>query len=151
MRLRDLPSVDELLRDERLAAAPRTPALAAAREALESAREEIRAGADPGDLVERALAQLESARAPRLPRTLNATGVIVHTNLGRAPLAEAALERVVEVARGYSNLELELEAGTRGSRQDHLADILRRLTSTAPPLLVHNCAAVLLLALARLR
>ncbi|MGZ4396331.1 MAG: hypothetical protein ACXVZ2_13325, partial [Gaiellaceae bacterium] len=64
MRLRDLPSVDELLRDERLAAAPRIPALAAAREALARAREEIRAGAEPGGLVERALAELESARAP---------------------------------------------------------------------------------------
>ena len=69
MELRDLPSVDELLRDERLAAAPRVPALAAARAALERAREEIRAGADPGDLVERALAELavgpRAAPAPR--------------------------------------------------------------------------------------
>ena len=150
MRLRDLPSVDELLRDERLASVPHEPALAAAREALSRAREEIRAGAEPGDLVERALAELESARKPRLRRALNATGVIVHTNLGRAPLAEAALERVVEVGRGYSNLELELEAGTRGSRQDHLADILRRLTGAEAALVVNNCAGALLLALAAL-
>ena len=150
MRLRDLPSVDELLRDERLASVPHEPALAAAREALSRAREEIRAGAEPGDLVERTLAELESARAPRLRRALNATGVIVHTNLGRAPLAEAALERVVEVGRGYSNLELDLEAGTRGSRQDHLADILRRLTGAEAALVVNNCAGALLLALAAL-
>ena len=150
MRLRDLPSVDELLRDERLAAAPHPLALAAARAALDRAREEIRAGEDPGDLVERALAELESARAPRLRRTLNATGVIVHTNLGRAPLAEAALERVVEVGRGYSNLELELESGARGSRQDHVADILRRLTGAEAVLVVNNCAGALLLALAAL-
>ncbi|HVN59753.1 MAG TPA: L-seryl-tRNA(Sec) selenium transferase [Gaiellaceae bacterium] len=150
MRLRDLPSVDELLRDERLAAAPREPALAAVREALARAREEIKAGVEPGDLVERSLAELESARAPRLRRALNATGVIVHTNLGRAPLAAAALDRVVEVGRGYSNLELELEAGTRGSRQDHLADILRRLTGAEAALVVNNCAGALLLALAAL-
>src|SRR6187551_1656857 len=98
MRLRDLPSVDELLRDERLAAEPRPLALAAARTALERAREEIKAGADPGDLRERALAELEAARRPALRRVLNATGVIVHTNLGRAPLAAAAVERVSEVA-----------------------------------------------------
>jgi len=150
MRLRDLPSVDELLRDERLAAAPRPLALAAARAALDRAREEIRAGAEPGDLVERALAELESARAPRLRRALNATGVIIHTNLGRAPLADAALERVAEVGRGYSNLELELESGMRGSRQDHLADILRRLTGAEAALVVNNCAGALLLALAAL-
>ena len=105
MRLRDLPSVDELIRDERLAAAPRPLAVAAARSALSRAREAIRAGDDPGDLVERTLGELEQARAPRLRRVLNATGVVVHTNLGRAPLAEAALERVLEVGRGYSNLE----------------------------------------------
>ena len=62
------------------------------------------------------------ARRPRLRRVLNATGVIVHTNLGRAPLAEAALERVLEVGSGYSNLEYDLDEGARGSRQDHAAD-----------------------------
>ena len=70
------------------------------------------AGHDPGDLVERALGELAAARAPALRRTLNATGVIVHTNLGRAPLPEAALERALEIGRGYSNLEYDL-AGRR--------------------------------------
>ena len=86
--LRDLPSVDELLRDERLAGEPHAPAVAAARAALDRAREEIRAGRDPGDPVEATLARLERERKPKLRRVLNATGVLVHTNLGRAPLAD---------------------------------------------------------------
>ncbi len=150
MRLRDLPSVDELLRDERLAAAPRALALGAARTALARAREEIQAGAEPSNLVERALAELGWARRPRLLRVLNATGVIVHTNLGRAPLAESALERVREVGRGYSNLEYDLTEGGRGSRQDHAAEILRRLTGAEAALVVNNNAAAVLLALAAL-
>jgi L-seryl-tRNA(Ser) seleniumtransferase len=150
MRLRDLPSVDELLRDERLAAQPRALALAAARSAIARAREEIQAGAEPGSLVERALEELAGAVRPRLRRVLNATGVIVHTNLGRAPLAEAALERVQEVGRGYSNLEYDLVDGARGSRQDHVASILRRLTGAEAALVVNNNAAAVLLALAAL-
>jgi len=142
--------VNELLQDERLAAEPRPLALPAARSALARAREEIQAGAEPGDVVERALAELGSARRPRLRRVLNATGVIVHTNLGRAPLADAALERVREVGRGYSNLEYDLAEGARGSRQDHAAEILRRLTGAEAALVVNNNAAAVLLALAAL-
>jgi len=150
MRLRDLPSVDLLLRDERLAAEPRPLALAAARAALERAREEVRAGLDPGNLVERALAELAGARAPALRRVLNATGIVVHTNLGRAPLPAAALGRVVAVGAGYSNLEYDLAKGSRGSRQDHLAPLLRRLTGAEAALVVNNNAAAVLLALAAL-
>src|SRR5207253_1619448 len=79
-------------------------------------------------------------RRPRLRRAINATGVIVHTNLGRAPLAEAALDRVQEVGRGYSNLEYDLSSGTRGSRQDHVSDLLRRLTGAEAALVVNNDA-----------
>jgi L-seryl-tRNA(Ser) seleniumtransferase len=150
MKLRDLPSVDELARDARLAGKPPRLAVEAARTALARAREEIKAGHDPGDLVARALAELEAARSPALRRALNATGVIVHTNLGRAPLAEAALERALEVGRGYSNLEYDLLAGGRGSRQDHVAGILRRLTGAEAALVVNNNAAAVLLALAAL-
>jgi L-seryl-tRNA(Ser) seleniumtransferase len=75
---------------------------------------------------------------------------VVHTNLGRAPLADAALERIREVGRGYSNLEYDLTTGTRGSRQDHVAGLLRRLTSAEAALVVNNNAAALLLALAAL-
>ena len=150
MRLRDLPSVDELLRSERLAGVPREAAVEAARAALARAREEISAGADPGDLVERTLAELEAATRPRLRRVINATGVVLHTNLGRAPLAPAALARVEEAARGYSNLEYDLADGARGSRQDHCAALLRRLTGAEAALIVNNNAAAVLLALAAL-
>jgi len=145
VRLRDLPSVDELARgsDDALA-------VEAARAVLARAREHIHAGADPGDLAERLRTELAAARSARLRRALNATGVVVHTNLGRAPLAEAALERVHEVGRGYSNLEYDLSAGTRGSRQDHVAGILRRLTGAEAVLVVNNNAAAVLLALAAL-
>ena len=81
---------------------------------------------------------------------LNATGVIVHTNLGRAPLPEAALERVRARSAGYSNLEYDLDAGARGSRQDHVASILCRLTGAGGALVVNNNAAAVLLALAAL-
>jgi L-seryl-tRNA(Ser) seleniumtransferase len=145
MDLRGLPSVDELSRsvDDPLA-------VDAARAVLARARDEIRAGGDPGDLHARLTDELGRARAPRLRRALNATGVIVHTNLGRAPLAEAALERVQEIGRGYSNLEYDLGAGTRGSRQDHAAAVLRRLTGAEAVLVVNNNAAAVLLALAAL-
>jgi L-seryl-tRNA(Ser) seleniumtransferase len=145
VQLRDLPSVDELVRD-----VSDPLAVMAARTVLEQAREEIRAGADPGDLQARLRDELARARQPRLRRVLNATGVIVHTNLGRAPLAAEAIARVEEVARGYSNLEYDLTAGARGSRQDHVADILRRLTRAEAALVVNNNAAAVLLALAAL-
>jgi L-seryl-tRNA(Ser) seleniumtransferase len=142
--------VDELLRDERLGREPHEVALAAARAALERAREEIREGVEPGDLVERTLAELASMRAPQLRRVLNATGVLVHTNLGRAPLAAAAVDRVVEVGGGYSNLEYDLADGARGSRQHHVSALLRRLTGAQAALVVNNNAAAVLLALAAL-
>jgi L-seryl-tRNA(Ser) seleniumtransferase len=150
MHLRDLPSVDRLLADEVIASAPRMLATAAAREVLEQARDAIRAGEDPGDVVAAARAEVARLAAPSLRRVLNATGVIVHTNLGRAPLAEAALARVVEVGAGYSDLELDLESGSRGSRQDHVAGLLRRLTGAEAAVVVNNNAAAVLLALAAL-
>ncbi|HEX5798646.1 MAG TPA: L-seryl-tRNA(Sec) selenium transferase [Gaiellaceae bacterium] len=125
-------------------------AVTAARTVLELAREEIRAGADPGDLRARVEEAVAAARRPSLRRVLNATGVLVHTNLGRAPLAPAALERVAAVGSGYSNLEYDLSDGGRGSRQDHLAPLLRRLTGAEGALVVNNNAAAVLLALAAL-
>jgi L-seryl-tRNA(Ser) seleniumtransferase len=150
MKLRDLPSVDELLRSERLSGVPHALGVSAARTALARAREEIGAGVDPGDLVARVLAELDAAERPRLRRVLNATGVILHTNLGRAPLASAAVERVREIAAGYSNLEYDLADGARGSRQDHVGAALRRLTGAEAALVVNNNAAAVLLALAAL-
>jgi L-seryl-tRNA(Ser) seleniumtransferase len=145
MRLRDLPSVDELARglDDPLA-------VEAARNVLARAREEISGGFEPGDLTGRVEAELAGMRKPSLRRVVNATGVIVHTNLGRAPLGEAALDRMLEVGRSYSNLEYDVNEGTRGSRQDHVARLLRSLTGAEAALVVNNNAAAVLLALAAL-
>ena len=153
-RLRELPSVDALLGDERLVALAReygrSLALAAARAALARAREEIRAGYHVEDVAARAVAEANARLRPRLRRVLNATGVIAHTNLGRAPLSAGALARVAEVGAGYSNLEYQLSEGARGSRQDHLAPLLRDLTGAEAALVVNNGAGALLLALAAL-
>ena len=145
MRLRDLPSVDELARQS---ADPL--AVEAARKVVARAREQIQRGDDPGDLAALLQNELDAAHTPHLRRVINATGVIVHTNLGRAPLAEASLDRVREIARGYSNLEYDLAAGGRGSRQGHVADSLRRLTGAEAALVVNNNAAAVMLALAAL-
>src|SRR2546427_7310653 len=140
MELRDLPSVDELARD-----VDDPLAVDAARSVLSRAREEIRAGADPGDLGARLAQELAAARAFRFRRVLNATGVLIHTNLGRAPLAEAAINRLRQTAAGYSTLGYDLAAGEPGSRQDHLVDILRRLTGAEAALVVNNNAGAVLL------
>jgi len=145
VELRDLPSVDELARGS---ADPL--AVAAARAVIERARAAIRAGAEPGDLAAALEAELAAVRRPALRRVLNATGVIVHTNLGRAPLPATALERVADAARGYSNLEYDLAAGERGSRQDHVAGLLGRLTGAESAIVVNNNAGAMLLALAAL-
>src|SRR5439155_23649081 len=146
MELRDLPAVDELARE-----ADDDPlAVAAARAVIDQAREELRAGIEPGDLAARLRAELAATRRPELKRVLNATGVIVHTNLGRAPLAAAALDRVLEAGRAYSNLEYDLGQGARGSRQDHVARILSRLTGAEAAIVVNNNAGAMLLALAAL-
>jgi L-seryl-tRNA(Ser) seleniumtransferase len=145
VELRDLPSVDELARTS-----GDPLAVDAARSVLARAREEIRAGAEPGDLQRRLADELTATRAPRLRRVINATGVIVHTNLGRAPLPEEALTRIRSIAHGYSNLEYEVAAGARGSRQNHVTPLLRRLTGAEAALIVNNNAAAVMLALAAL-
>jgi L-seryl-tRNA(Ser) seleniumtransferase len=146
-RLRRLPSVD------RLAAALDAPpglAVAAARAAIERRRAELRAGADEEvDMVERARAELDSAEQPSLRAVLNATGVIVHTNLGRAPLPAAAREAAAAAA-GYANLELDLPSGARGSRQGHVEGLLCELTGGEAAIAVSNGAAAVLLAAAAL-
>ncbi len=146
MERRQLPSVDRLARSPGLAHLPHAAAVAAAREALAEAREEIEAGEDPGDVADRAATLAARVEAPRLRRVVNATGVVLHTNLGRAPLAPAALERIRETA-GYSNLELDLTDGRRGSRHDLLAAILRRLTGAEDAVVLNNNAAAMLLVL----
>jgi L-seryl-tRNA(Ser) seleniumtransferase len=142
-----MPDVE--LQDAREFASPppfrgRARALAGRPGAGRAARSNRRRPAE--QLVADAAASL--ARPPSLRPLINATGVIVHTNLGRAPLAEAALARVVEVARGYSTLEYDVEAGRRGSRHDHLSGILAALTGAEAGLAVNNNAAAVLLCLA---
>ncbi len=143
--LRSLPPVDALAAE---VDAPRALAVAAARAVLAERRAELRAGAeDDADLAARARAWVTRVS---LRRVLNATGVIVHTNLGRAPLALAAREAVARVAEGYSNLELDLEAGARGSRHAHVEGLLRELTGAEAALVVNNGAGAALLAVAAL-
>jgi L-seryl-tRNA(Ser) seleniumtransferase len=153
-RLRALPSV------ERLAAALDAPgalAVAAARTAIEAERERLvaLAAAAPAPapfeaLADRARALLAAGERPSLGRVVNATGVIVHTNLGRAPLAGAARDAVARAAEGYANLELDLASGSRGSRQAHVEGLVRELTGAEAALVVNNGAAAALLAVAAL-
>ena len=153
-RLRSLPSIDELLGEPSLAAllagTPRQLVVGALRAAVSDARERLLSGSPRGfetaDVV-RALARVKQSG---LQRVLNATGVVLHTNLGRAPLARAAVQHLTNVASGYSNLELDLESGERGSRYSPIVESLRVLTGAEDALVVNNCAAAVLLALTAL-
>ena len=146
--LRDLPPVDALAAQ---IDAPRALALAAARAVLAQRRNELKGGAsEEVDLGERAREWARAATAPSLRRVLNATGVIVHTNLGRAPLSAAAREAVARAAHGYANLELDLETGERGSRHAHVEALLKELTGAEAGLAVNNGAGAALLAAAAL-
>lgn len=156
-RRRRLPSVDRLLAHPRLAAAAAEHghdlALQAARAALDAARGEIQAGRpspEPDALAEDAVRRLAAAARGTLHPVINATGVIIHTNLGRAPLSAAARRAMDAVAAGYSNLEYELDAGARGSRYVHAEALLCRLTGAEAALVVNNNAGAVFLALSAL-
>jgi len=125
--------------------------LRALRDTLAALRERIAAGASlPADAASELAGllqeRLEQATRPSLRRVINATGVVVHTNLGRAPLAAAAAARVAEVASGYSNLEYDLASGERGQREVHAESRLSALLDVEAALVVNNCAAAVLLA-----
>jgi L-seryl-tRNA(Ser) seleniumtransferase len=154
---RGLPSVDRLLADGRVSALTAEYGTATvtelARQQLDDLRREIAAGGPcpsfddiASSLVERAASTL----APSLRPVINATGVIIHTNLGRAPLSDEALAAMAGVGRGYSNLEYDLEEGERGSRFVHLETALCRLTGAEAAIAVNNNASALLLALSAL-
>jgi L-seryl-tRNA(Ser) seleniumtransferase len=156
-RLRMLPSVDEVLRQVADLAAPSSASkverVHSVRQALEQARERVRAGAEPPDMatIARAAAdQMTGERERHLRPVINATGVIINTNLGRAPLSAAAIRAMTEVAAGYSNLEYDLEAGARGSRHTHVRDLLRQVTGAEDALVVNNNAAAVLVVLSAL-
>ncbi len=151
---RDLPSVSSLLETEGvralLAMHPRRVVLDAVRNAVDAARRTSGTALTPEEWTERVNTALRVEAVPSLRRVLNATGVILHTNLGRAPLAESALRAIRDVAQGFSNLEYEIETGRRGSRHTHCAELLTRLTGAEDALVVNNCAAALVLALSAL-
>jgi L-seryl-tRNA(Ser) seleniumtransferase len=149
--LRELPSVDALLRADRAPALVerygRPRVVDALRVSLDTARAEGRSRS-PDELLDAATALL--GRPPSLRPVRNATGVIVHTNLGRAPLPQSALTRITQIAGGYSNLEYDLAAGARGSRHRHLSQLLAELTGADDGMAVNNNAAALLLCVAAL-
>ena len=150
---RGLPSVSRLLADGDVAAvlagAPRALALRVVRQAVAEARESPEsAPRDPAAWAGAVSRALLVATRPTLRRCINATGVVLHTNLGRAPLAEAARRAIGEVAPGYSTLEYDPERGTRGDRHQHCAALVAELTGAAGAMVVNNAASALLLALA---
>ena len=161
-RLRSLAAVDEVLREpaveELLARYPRALVVDAVRAVLDRLRAEILAGGgaaaagaedlSPAALVPWIARLLDAAVTPSLRRVINATGVVVHTNLGRALLPRAAVEAVVTAAMSYSDLEYSLARGERASRQDHVHDVLCTVTGAEDALAVNNNAAAILLALA---
>jgi L-seryl-tRNA(Ser) seleniumtransferase len=156
-RLRQLPSIDRLLSEEAIqgliAAYGHEQTVSALRATLDAARDEVRAGADVPDvapLAGRAGDFLQAQLAPTLRPVINATGVVIHTNLGRAPLSASAREAMEAVARGYSTLEYDLDAGQRGQRTAHAERLLCELTGAESALVVNNNAGAVLLALNRL-
>src|SRR6185436_2316263 len=155
MSLRDLPSVDKLLAQagDLIAEYGRPLTTEIFREKLDQARTDFRdQAATPSatDLLTQARARLASLTVPSLRPVINASGVILHTNLGRAPLSRAALTQMESVARGYSTLEYDLAKGERGSRTVHAESLLTRLTGAEAALVVNNNAAALLLSLSAL-
>lgn len=157
MNLRNLPSVDHLLQSETagelISVYGRPLTIQAIRDQLEMARTSIRDGAPPpgdSDLLEGARQTLKNLLVPSLRPVINATGVIIHTNLGRAPLSLAARQSILAVAEGYSSLEYNLQRGKRGMREKHAEELLVRLTDAEAALVVNNNAAAVLLALTAL-
>lgn len=159
--LRQIPSLDELLRQPRMAQLagriPRELLVEVAREVLSSVRAEITGenGVSvipviPANLEEVIAREVERILSRTLQPVINATGVILHTNLGRAPLSPGLLEEFRQTAIHYSNLEYDLETGARGKRDVHTAELLSRLTGAEDAIVVNNCAAAILVVLAAL-
>ncbi len=164
--LRLLPPVDEVLRDVRVSKLlaeghPRSIVLDSVRAVLAEERQNILSGVAPDGkinkkeefldlIVLRSLADVQRSSRSNLRRVINATGVVLHTNLGRSVLSRRARQAIIEVTSGYSNLELDLDTGLRGSRYAPLEPLLTRLTGAQAALVVNNNAAAVLLALSTL-
>ncbi|MBE0428715.1 MAG: L-seryl-tRNA(Sec) selenium transferase [Thermoleophilia bacterium] len=156
--LRSLPAVEEVLEapllTDALADYGRELVVESVRTALERLRKRIMAGedvapaeAEPAGVADAAAVEARRVALPHLRPLINATGVVLHTNLGRAVMAPEAIEAVGEIASAYSNLEYDLEAGRRGSRHDHITRLIVALTGAGNALVVNNNAAAVLLAL----
>ena len=157
MQFRNLPSVDRVLAVPEVAAAAaaysREWVVELTREELQAARRRIRQGGEADGVAEIAALvcrRAEEAGRAEPRRIINATGVVIHTNLGRAPLSRAAMQAAEEAAAGYSNLEFDLDSGRRGSRQARLESLLRRITGAEAALAVNNNASAVLLGLSAL-
>ncbi|MEE8392565.1 MAG: L-seryl-tRNA(Sec) selenium transferase [Anaerolineae bacterium] len=153
-KLRQIPSIDRLLGEgtiqELIATYGRRQTVDTLRQTLDAVRDEVRSGADVPDvatIVMQADAHLQQQLAPTLCRVINATGVIIHTNLGRAPLSAAAQAAMETISRGYSTLEYDLQTGKRGHRTVHAEQLLCELTGAEAALVVNNNAGAVLLAL----
>lgn len=155
--LRAIPAVQELLQEPRFAPFPIShpylkkiiqQEIAVLRERL--GRQTISPEAVPEKLTQQILSRLTHLFTPRLQRVINATGIILHTNLGRAPLAAAARQALAAVSEHYCNLEIRLETGKRSQRMDHLEDLLCLITGAEAALVVNNCAAAIFLTLTAL-
>ena len=155
--LRRLPSIERLLQTPEGVALVglhgRSQVVEALRLALDAVRAGIRRGESdpqPNEVLRVTEERLDREAKPTLRRVINATGVILHTNLGRAPLSAATIRAMETVTRGYSSLELDVDAGVRGSRHEHVSALLHRLTGAPAALVVNNNASAVLLALAAL-
>jgi L-seryl-tRNA(Ser) seleniumtransferase len=149
---RSLPSVNSLLESDGvrslLTRAPRGVVVDAIRRTIEAARTAPESAPHTDTDWARAVASsVERSLRPSLRRVINGTGVVLHTNLGRAPLPQAAIDAIARVAGGFSNLEFDIERGERGSRYTHCTNLLQELTGAEDALVVNNCAAALVLVL----
>ncbi|MGZ3462183.1 MAG: L-seryl-tRNA(Sec) selenium transferase [Gemmatimonadaceae bacterium] len=148
---RDLPSVSSLLETSGvkwlLEQHPRGVVLDAVRSSVEAARAAGGSQQTEEQWVEMIASAVRESTRPSLRRVINATGVVLHTNLGRAPLADAAISAIAHVAEGFSNLEYDIETGQRGSRYSHCVGLFRQLTGAEDALVVNNCAAAMVLSL----
>jgi len=148
---RELPSVSALLETAGVKSLlehhPRRVVLDAVRTTVETARISGNVARTEEQWVDTIASAVAEANRPSLRRVINATGVVLHTNLGRAPLADSAIRAIEHVAEGFTNLEYDIETGQRGSRYSHCVGLLRQLTGAEDALVVNNCAAAIVLTL----